>query len=438
MSRFLNVIYIVVLVLASPMLLYKSWKRGKYREGWSQKFLGLCPERVGRGPCVWFHAVSMGEVRLLKPLVAELERRRPDWDIVISTTTETGLNQARQLFPELLTFYAPLDFSWATRQAMKRIRPTTLALVELELWPNLIRSAEEAGARVALLNGRLSARSQKGYRRILRWIGPTLARIDVVAVQTEDYADRFRTLGLPAPKLRVTGSIKYDNLETDRQNPKTLELRTAFGLKPGEPVWVAGSTMGGEEDVILDVYENLKKKHAGLRLIVVPRHPERFDEVARSITRRGLPLVRRSSIETHASVPMPAEGVILVDTLGELSAVWGLADLAFVGGSLFPGRGGQNMMEPAAFGASVHFGEHTANFRDTVQLLMSRDAATIVRNGEALEKALEHDLSEPAERLAKGLRARDLVISQVGATGRTVSELERLMHPSNRSTEANG
>lgn len=436
MSRFLNVIYIIVLIVASPLLLYKSWKRGKYREGWSQKVLGLCPERVGRGPCVWFHAVSMGEVRLLKPLIAELERRRPDWDIVISTTTETGLSQARQLFPELLTFYAPLDFSWATRQAMKRIQPTTLALVELELWPNLIRSAEEAGARVALLNGRLSARSQKGYRKIRRWIRPTLARIDVVAVQTEDYADRFRTLGLPAPKLKVTGSIKYDNLETDRQNPKTKSLREAFGIRDGETVFVAGSTMSGEEDVILNVYENLVRNHPKLRLIVVPRHPERFDEVARAISRRGLALARRSSLENSAGAS--SQAVILVDTLGELSAVWGLADLAFVGGSLFPGRGGQNMMEPAAFGASVHFGEHTANFRDTVQLLMSRNAAIIVRDGSSLEKALEQDLREPAERLARGLRARDLVLSQAGATGRTVSELERLMHPANRSTKSNG
>lgn len=434
MSRFLNVIYIVALVFASPLLLYKSWKRGKYREGWSQKFLGRCPERVGRGPCVWFHAVSMGEVRLLKPLVAELERRRPDWDIVISTTTETGLNQARQLFPELLTFYAPLDFSWATRQAMKRIRPTTLALVELELWPNLIRSAEEAGASVALLNGRLSARSQKGYRRIRRWIGPTLARIDVVAVQTEDYATRFRTLGLPAPKLKVTGSIKYDNLETDRQNPKSRALRETFALKPGETIFVAGSTMAGEEEVVLNVFEKLRQRHPNLRLIVVPRHPERFDEVARSIARRGMNLFRRSSSDSPGAMPAASDAVILVDTLGELSAVWGLADLAFVGGSLFPGRGGQNMMEPAAFGASVHFGEHTTNFRDTVQLLLSRDAATVVKDKAALERALEQDLNDPAKRLAKGLRARDLVLSQVGATVRTVAELERLMHASKRTT----
>lgn len=430
MSRFLNVIYVIALIVASPLLLYKSWKRGKYREGWSQKFLGRCPERVGRGPCVWFHAVSMGEVRLLRPLVAELERRRPDWDIVISTTTETGLSQARQLFPERLTFYAPLDFSWATRQAMKRIRPTTLALVELELWPNLIRSAEEAGASVALLNGRLSARSQKGYFRIRRWIRPTLARLDVVAVQTEDYAHRFRTLGLPAPKLKVTGSIKYDNLETDRQNPRTRALREAFGLKDGETVFVAGSTMAGEEEVVLNVYESLRRRHPRLRLIVVPRHPERFDEVADSIRKRGLGLVRRSQMESGGA----AGAVILVDTLGELSAVWGLSDLAFVGGSLFPGRGGQNMIEPAAYGASVHFGEHTANFRDTVQLLESREAAVVVKNESALENALEQDLRDPAKRLARGLRARDLVLSQAGATIRTVTELERLMHAWNRST----
>lgn len=438
MSRFLNVIYIIALSLASPWLIYKSWQKRKYREGWRQKFLGRCPERVGRGPCVWFHAVSMGEVRLLQPLIAELERRRPDWDVVISTTTETGLSQARTLFPELLTFYAPLDFSWATRQAMKRIRPTTLALVELELWPNLIRAAEESGARIALLNGRLSSRSQKGYRRIRRWIGPTLARLDVVAVQTEDYAERFRTLGLPAPKLKVTGSIKYDNLETDRTNPKTQGLKRLFGLSERDRVWVAGSTMSGEEEVVLEAYLALRSRHESLRLIVVPRHPERFDEVARLIERMGLQPIRRSALDTPGAFELSQKTVILVDTLGELSAVWGLADLAFVGGSLFPGRGGQNMMEPAAFGASVHFGEHTSNFRDTVQLLLSCDAATVVRDGAALAAALEQDLDGPAACIAKGMRARELVLSQSGATLRTVVELERLMHPSSRSTKANG
>jgi len=429
MSRIFNLIYIILLFFAAPWLIYKSWKTGKYREGWSEKFLGRCPERVGRGACIWFHAVSVGEVRLLQPLVAELQRRRPDWDIVISSTTETGLAQARQLFPEMLTFYAPLDFSWATRKAISRIRPTTLALVELELWPNLIRTAKESGARICLLNGRLSAKSQKGYQRVQRWLGSTLARIDLVAVQTEEYADRFGTLGFPKPKLKVTGSIKYDNLETDRNHPKTAGLRRLLRLTEGEVVWVAGSTMAGEEQIILDVYQDLLKDGAEVRLILVPRHPERFDEVARMIEQRQLPMVRRSQLADRPIPEQCKDAVILVDTLGELSAVWGLADLAFVGGSLLPGRGGQNMMEPAAFGASVYFGKYTSNFRDTVSLLMSRDAATIVEDGSELSRVIHKDLQNKTERLMRGMRARELVMAQVGATTRTVAELERLMEP---------
>ncbi|MFM1802216.1 MAG: hypothetical protein RJA81_1568 [Planctomycetota bacterium] len=427
MSRLLNLIYIVLLAAVSPLLIYKSWKTGKYREGWSEKFLGRCPERVGRGPCLWLHAVSVGEVRLLKPLIQEISRRRPDWDIVISSTTETGLSQARQLFPELLTFYAPMDFSWATRRAIRRIRPTTLALVELELWPNLILTAKDYGAKICLLNGRLSAKSQKGYGRVLRWIGPTLGRIDMVAVQTDEYADRFGSLGLTAPKLRVTGSIKYDNLETDRFNAATSRLRNLFNISAEQLVLVAGSTMAGEESVVLDVYERLINLNDAPRLILVPRHPERFDEVAAMVERRGLPLVRRSQL---GNAPIPdhlMDAVILVDTLGELSSVWGVADLAFVGGSLLPGRGGQNMMEPAAFGASVYFGEHTSNFRDTVSLLLSRNAAQVVRGGEELYQSICEDLKDKSIRIARGMRARELVMAQTGATIRTFHELERVM-----------
>ena len=192
---------------------------------------------------------------------------------------------------------------------------------------------------------------------------------------------------------------------------------------------MAGSTMAGEEPIILDVYQDLLKDGAELRLVMVPRHPERFDEVARMIEHRQLPMVRRSQLGDRPIPDQCKDAVILVDTLGELSAIWGLADLAFVGGSLLPGRGGQNMMEPAAFGASVYFGKYTSNFRDTVSLLMSRDAATIVEDGTELSGMIHKDLQNKTERLMRGMRARELVMAQVGATTRTVAELERLMEP---------
>ena len=425
----LNFLYLVVLTVFAPILVVRSWVAGKYREGWREKLFGRAPHRIGDRPCLWFHAVSVGEVLLLKPLLAELARRRPNWDVVVSTTTSTGLTLARKTYPDLITFYAPLDFSWATRRAMARIRPTMLALVELELWPNLVRSAKLAGARVAIINGRLSVRSHKGYRRLRGPLGSTLRRLDTVAVQTVEYAERFVDLGIPADRVRVTGSVKYDGLESDRANPKTLALRKAIKLSSAEFVFVAGSTMEGEEEAAYQAYVEARQVHPGLRLIVVPRHQERFDKVAAWFEARGECVIRRSRNLGSANRPTESNRppIVLIDTIGELSAVWGLADVAFVGGSLFAGRGGQNMMEPAAYGASVLFGSHTSNFRETVAQLLDRDGARRVVDAKDLAKALLEDLNDPEAATRRGEAARRFVLAQNGASIRTLVEIDRLV-----------
>lgn len=427
MSVVLDLIYLGLLVVVSPILVLKSWRTGKYRDGWGEKVMGRAPRRVGTRPCLWFHAVSVGEVLLLRPLVAELQRRRPSWDIVVSTTTESGLAVARRTFPDLITFYAPLDFSWATRRAMSRIRPTVLALVELEVWPNLIAAAKRAGARVAVVNGRLSERSFRGYARIRPLIARTLERIDVIAAQGEETADRFLRLGVPAKRVRVTGSVKYDGLETERDNAKTLQLRRELGLHPADVVFVAGSTMEGEEAAAARAYQAAVREHPRLRLVVVPRHIERAEKVAGWLESQGLEVARRS----HGPIGRPARAgensaVILVDTVGELGAVWGLADVAFVGGSLFPGRNGQNMMEPAAYGAAVLFGTHTSNFREAVEGLLSRGGARRVQDAKALEQALCEDLDDPEAAARRGAAGRTFVMAQNGAAARTLWELDAL------------
>ena len=294
----LNLIYLTLLLGFAPALIYRSLRSRKYREGWPEKVLGKAPFRIGDRPCIWFHAVSVGEVLLLRPIVQELERRRPGWEVVISTTTTTGLAVARRTFPDLVTFFAPLDFSWATRRAVARIRPTVLALVELELWPNLVWAAKRSGVRVAIINGRLSHRSHRGYRRLRGPLGPTFRRLDAVAVQTEEYAARFVDLGVPRQRVRVTGSIKYDGLETDRNNPKTLALRKALGLSPADLVFVAGSTMEGEETAALVAYRAARQRHPRLRLVLVPRQPDRFDKVAEWLREQGEGVVRRSQGST--------------------------------------------------------------------------------------------------------------------------------------------
>ena len=427
MAYALNVIYLALLGAFWPLLAYRAARSGKYREGWVEKVLGKVPRRIGGRPCLWFHAVSVGEVLLLRPVVEALARRRPGWDVVISTTTTTGLAIARRTFPDLVTFYAPLDFSWATTRAVVRVRPTVLVLVELELWPNLIAAAKRSGARVAIINGRLSSRSHRGYLRLRGLLGPTLRRIDVVAAQTEEYADRFLSLGVPARRVRVTGSVKYDGLEADRANPRTLALRRDLGLSPADLVFVAGSTMEGEEEAALAAYRTALAIHPRLRLVIVPRHAERFERVAAWALERGERLIRRSRPGEVLGGDGEGPPIVLVDTLGELSAVWGLADVAFVGGSLFGRRGGQNMMEPAAYGASVLFGPHTTNFRATVEQLLARDAARQVADPVALASALLADLNDPEAAAARGSLARAFVLAQAGATDRTLAELDRLI-----------
>ena len=430
MPVLLNALYLVLLALVSPVLIFRAIRSGKYRDGWPEKLLGKAPLRIGDRPCVWFHAVSVGEVLLLKPILKELSRRRPGWEMVVSTTTPTGLAVARRTFPDVLTFYAPLDFSWATDQAVRRIRPTVLALVELELWPNLIASAKRGGARVAIVNGRLSVRSHRGYRRLRGPLGPTLRRLDSVAAQTEEYAERFVDLGIPGERVKVTGSVKYDGLESERNNPRTLAMRRALGLAGADVVFVAGSTMEGEEEAALAAYREARVPYPGLRLVLVPRHAERFEKVAAWLAREGEMVVRRSLKNAAGAIAKgQPPAVILIDTLGDLSAVWGLADVAFVGGSLMPGRGGQNMMEPAAFGAAVLFGPYTDNFRETVEQLLVRGGARRVSDARDLSLALLDDLNDPEAAAARGAAGRTYVLAQNGAAERTLCELDRLIEP---------
>ncbi len=428
MPWLLNVAYFWLLAVLSPVLAWRIVVHGKYRTGWREKLFGQVKPRVGNRPCLWFHAVSVGEVLQLEPVLKELRVREPGLEFVISTTTPTGRSVAESKFPRDTVCYFPLDFSWAVREAIARLRPTAVVLVELELWPNFILHARRAGVPVALINGRLSERSLRGYRRLRPLIARLLRSLAAIAVQNPTYAERFLELGASRERLSVTGSIKFDRVETNRRNPKTLELRAAFGIGESEPVFVAGSTQESEESAAIDAYLAVRPRFPNLRLILVPRHKERFEEVARLVESRGLPLCRRSTASNGATRPGKQDGrapVLLLDTLGELAACWGLADVAFVGGSL-TNRGGQNMIEPAGYGATVLFGPNTQNFRDVVERLLSAEAARVVQNGGELTAALADCLSHPERARAQGTRAQELVLAQQGATQRTIDILTSL------------
>ncbi len=422
MTFLLDLAYLVALAVLSPWLVYKALTTGKYRRGLWAKLTGAALARAGDAPCVWFHGVSVGEVHLLRQVVAALRARHPDWQCVLSSTTDTGLDEVRKHFPGLPVFAWPLDFSWAVRRALRRVRPSLMVLAESELWPNFLLAAEKKQIPVAVINARLSPRSFRTYARLGILARKLIGKVTLFAAQTEEYADHLRRLGARA--VRVTGSVKYDGVSADRANAKARELRRLFGVAPDDLVWVAGSTQAPEEEIALDVFRRLRIDFPKLRLIVVPRQKDRFEEVADLLKRSGESFARRSTEYSVLSTP-----IVLVDTIGELGAVWGLADVAFVGGSLDGKRGGQNMIEPAAYGCAVLFGPHVWNFRDAATRLAECGGAVQVADAAALEAEVRRLLADKSERERMGEAARAFVTRQQGATERTLDLLDDLMGP---------
>ena len=434
MPWLINLAYLLVLAAVSPVLLWQRVVRGKRRPGLWQKLTGRLARRQGNSRLAWFHAVSVGEVLQLEPMIRECRRRWPSLEILLTTTTATGYRLACERFTDCRVDWFPLDFSWSVRQALGRVRPDLVVLVELELWPNFILATHRQGIPLALVNGRISESSFRGYRR-LKWLfGRLLPRFDRLIVQNETYAGRLESLGGPLERIHVSGSIKYDRIETRRDNPATRELAARLGINHQDPVFVAGSTQEPEERLAVEAFVAARKTHPDLRLVLVPRHPERFDDVAEMVVSMGHPLLRRSQVDDRTP-PSDNRPVVLLDTIGELASCWGLADVAFVGGSL-TNRGGQNMIEPAAYGAAVLLGPNTQNFQDVVDELLERGGARVVADGVALTQRLGELLDDPTTANALGEAARQLVLSRQGATESTLAILQELLPKETRSMTA--
>ncbi len=411
-----------------PYLLYRRLTRGPSGTSWREYF-GSIPSRPVSAHCVWIHAVSLGEINATRTIVAELHSRSPQTVVVISSTTRTGLDQARKLYPDLLVFRFPLDFSFAVRRALARARPSIIVLMELEVWPNLIEVATRFNIPVVIANGRVTAgKSVKRFNRpVIRWVARRMFRqLAWVGAQDATYHSRFIELGVPATRVHLTGSIKYDAADTSGHIDGQEELAREMGIATSRPLWTCGSTGPGEEALILDAHARLLKLFPDLQLAIVPRKPERFDEVAQLIVERGFACLRRSTgeptVPAGVSEPRP---VFLGDTMGELRKFYALSTVVFVGRSLVP-LGGSDVMEAAGLARPVLIGPHTDNFTEAVNLLLSDGGARRVRTAETLAAALTDLLRHPDRRTQMGQAGRAAIISQRGATKETVTRILEL------------
>jgi len=427
----LDIFYAIILVLLSPWVLYRMFLQSRYRTGWKERF-GFVPVRNSSAKCIWIHAVSMGEINAIATLVASLQNRLPDHEIVISSTTDTGMDRARKLYGDKhLVFFYPWDFSWAVKKAFSRLHPSLCVLMELEVWHNFTTIAHHRSIPVMVANGRIS--SGKGfprYRRIAGLVQPMFRRLTLVLTQDNTYAQRFRFLGADPQRIHVVGSLKYDTAEVVDKVPGTDELIEQLKLFPPQPVWVAGSTAPGEEEIILEAFSKLRREKSlnKLRLVLVPRKPERFDEVARLIENHNFKLLRYSKVKTGQYQPTPddADAVILGDTMGDLRKFYSLAEVVFVGRSLVP-VGGSDMIEAAALAKPVVVGPYTDNFTESVRLLVTAAGLEVVADGSQLTRITQNLLQDKKVAAQLGKNAQQVIIQNQGATEKTVNQIITLL-----------
>ncbi len=426
MKALIDLAYLLAAAAISPMVLYRMLRHGRYRAGWPNRF-GHISRRYPDRKCIWIHAVSVGEVNATTTIVRELEKKFPGYEIVISTTTDTGFARANALFgSKLSVFYFPMDFSLTMGRAFENIRPSLILLIELEVWPNLVRNARRSNIPVVVVNGRISERSFGKYKLIRPVMRKIFEDVTLVLAQSDEYAERFRQLGAPAEKVVVTGSLKYDTAQVTDKVDGADELAEQLGLK-NKWLWVAGATGNDEEQIILDVYRKLtgQQQFSDLRLAIVPRKPERFDLVADLIRDKGFEFVRYSEIKSDAS-KSKRENVILGDTMGDLRKFYSLATVIFVGRSLVP-MGGSDMMEAAALGKCTIFGPHAFNFKQTVDDLLKGNGAILVRNKDELFDVMMKCLTDRdyADRIAR--TGREIIKNNQGATAGTIAQITELI-----------
>ena len=426
---FYNLVLLAALVVGAPWWLWRMVTTHKYREGLAER-LGKTPATLaalGRErPLIWLHAVSVGEVLAVSRLAGELDHAFPGHRLIISTTTRTGQELARKRFGRERVFYCPLDLPWAVRAYLDAIQPRLLILAETEFWPNLLSGCFRRGIPVAVVNARISDRSWPRYR-LLRWLWrPFLSRLSRILAQSETDADRLKAIGCLPERVTVAGNLKFDV----RAVEEAEATRLLKALTPNLRLVVAGSTLEGEEAALLEAWPKLLEADPQLAMVLAPRHPERFGAVAALLDNSGFPWVKRSDWSSQPAgtlKPLNPGQIVLLDTIGELASVYSLAAVAFIGGSLIL-AGGHNPLEPAQFGVPIVMGPHYTNFRAIADDLRAQDAIRIAAKEDLTETLIEllRDRTAAAE---IGERARQVFVSQAGATGRCVDVLREVLSP---------
>lgn len=411
-----NFTFFTLLLILSPLILFKVIKGGGGARELFQRLGRISedlPESVKAGGAVWFHAASVGEVLASAALIEKIRLRWPDKGLIVSTFTATGNKAAAQKLGADAVIFLPFDFAPIIKRLLLKIRPSTLILMETELWPSLITEAASIGTSVIVVNGRISDSSFGRYKIVRPLIKGALGRLRLVLTQSSIDSERLAALGVDPAILQETGNIKFD-MSIDNSE-------ISFLKEWGHPLFIAGSTRDGEEPYIIDAYLKLRSAHPDLRLLLAPRHIERAGEIAGMMDERGLDYTIRSTMKGREQAP-----VVLLDTLGELSSCYKYADVVFIGGSLVP-MGGQNMLEPALHGKPVLFGPHIENFREAAAVLIKSGGAFMVKDLEDLIKQADRLLADDRLRQQMGEKARDAVLLNRGATAKTVDMLAEFL-----------
>jgi 3-deoxy-D-manno-octulosonic-acid transferase len=433
-----SVLVLLVAVIASPWFIYQALRYKKYVGSLGQR-MGYLPVsfNMDGDESIWIHAVSVGEVLTARPLITDLKRRYPNLRLFLSTTTMAGQQLARRNVRDVdAVFYFPFDFGFVVRRTLDLVRPRLFIMMETEIWPNLLRECRARGVKTAVVNGRLSARSYPRYKLIRPMMRRVLDHIDRFLVQSEESARRFIDLGADPARVVVTGSLKFDSLElssTALQARARDRVLRYFRVPASRPVIVAGSTMKGEESLVLRAFRRVRTTAPNTLLVLAPRHPERFGEAEQLARSEGWKVARRSDLAVDAE---PRVDVVILDTIGELATVYQIATIVFVGGSLVA-TGGHNVLEPAVFGKPIVFGPHMNNFLEIADAFVSNGAGVQLTGEQELEETFLSLMGDPVRRARLGAAARALVEANRGANEKSIKVLSALLPQETRAYPAN-